>query len=262
MVKYFRIWQNKKITSGAKNIDDFIEIFENHTHILKKWKKEGVYLDPNSNIYDDHATFFTTNLQNANEEGFKQEESEELAEETESQIKHEKSDDKDNTRIYDMIKICVFSKYEIIKEQFFKTINAGFFDRITKERIGVEFGILSYQKSKKHIFQFWSISNKHRHEQMIPNFILGSRGIIYFYQINEKIEEDRLNLVKRNKSSKIPILFVGYDTILSQKPEQNDDNILLIKKYFDKFNSLYISVNNQDSMFQILDKIISLDTSE
>ena len=45
--KYFRIWQNKYITRNAKNIDDFIEIFENFTQVLKKWKEEeGVYLDP------------------------------------------------------------------------------------------------------------------------------------------------------------------------------------------------------------------------
>ena len=63
MAKYYKIWQNKGITKDAKNIDDFIETFEEYTQILKKWKKKGVYLDPNSNIYDDHATFFTTNLQ-------------------------------------------------------------------------------------------------------------------------------------------------------------------------------------------------------
>ena len=47
MKKYFRLWQNKYITRNAKNIDDFIEIFESYAKVLKKWKEEeGVYLDP------------------------------------------------------------------------------------------------------------------------------------------------------------------------------------------------------------------------
>lgn len=56
----------------------------------------------------------------------------------------------------------------------------------------------------------------------------------------------------------IPIIFVGYDSILPQNPEK-DRNILLINNYFSNFNSLYIPVEKSDSIFQIVDRNIELD---
>ena len=170
---------------------------------------------------------------------------------------------KKTTNGKNLLKICIFSRDEKIEQLFLKDIKANdLFSSSKKPDIGIHFTLLSYQGKEKYIFQFWSISNKHRHEIMIPNFVLGSGGIIYFYRINDKIEESRLKMVKENASSRIPIIFVGYDTNLPEKPDQSDQNIRLIKKYFDDFNSLYISVDTPDSMFQILDRIISLDTCE
>ena len=170
---------------------------------------------------------------------------------------------KKTTNVRNLLKVCIFSRDEKIEQQFLKDIKAkDLFSSSTKPDIGIDFTLLSYQGKEKYIFQFWSISNKHRHEIMIPNFVLGSGGIIYFYQINEKIEESRLKMVKENASSRIPIIFVCYDTILPKKPEQSDHNIPIIQKFFGDFNSLYISVDKPNSMFQILDKIISLDTSK
>jgi GTPase SAR1 family protein len=174
-----------------------------------------------------------------------------------------KKDDKKEKEKPDLFKICIFSIDEKIEQHFFEAIKVKpVFESSKKPVIVVDFVLLSYRRSKRFVFQIWSISNKSRFEIMIPNFILGSRGIIYFYDINDKIEENRLKLVKSGISPKIPILFVGYDTILPKKPEQSDDNIRLIKKYFCDFNSLYISVDKPDSWFQIVDKIISLDTGE
>ena len=104
------------------------------------------------------------------------------------------------------------------------------------------------------------MSNKPQFEFLKPSYILGSRGIIYFYNIHDKIEENRLNLVKDRFFHLIPILFVGYDSILPKNHEKIDQNIQLIKKYFRDFNTLYISVDKPDSMFQILDRIINLDS--
>ena len=56
----------------------------------------------------------------------------------------------------------------------------------------------------------------------------------------------------------IPILLIGYDSVLPQNPKKIDQNIPLIQKYFGEFNSLNISVDKPDSMFQILDRIISI----
>jgi hypothetical protein len=170
---------------------------------------------------------------------------------------------KKTTNVKNLLKVCIFSRDEKIELQFLKNIKAkDLFSSKVKLEIGIDFTVVSYQGKEKYVFQFWSISNKNCHKIMIPNFFFGSGGIIYFYQINDKIEESRLKLVKEDASSRIPILFVGYDTILPQKPEQSDHNIPIIQKYFGDFDSLYISVDKPDSMFQILDEIIRLDTSK
>jgi GTPase SAR1 family protein len=170
------------------------------------------------------------------------------------------TDDKNETEKLDRFKICMFSKDEQIIHQFFTALKVQpLFTSSKQENIGIELVVLSYQTSKRFIFQLWSISNKSRFEIMIPTYILRSRGIIYFYHITDKIEENRLKLVKNGTSPKIPILFVGYDSILPKKPELNDENIRLIQKYFGKFNSLYVSMDKPYSVFQILNRIIDLD---
>lgn len=175
----------------------------------------------------------------------------------------DKKDDKSEKDILEILKINIFSKDEEINQRFLKEIKAvDLFEGPIQLEIGVKFANLRYQTSKRYFLQFWVISNKSRFGQMIPNFLLGSRGIIYFYQINEKIEENRLKLVKSEITLKVPILFVGYDSFLPKNPEKVDPNIQIIMNYFNEFNSLYISVDNRDCMFQILDRMISLSTSE
>ena len=166
-------------------------------------------------------------------------------------------DDKNEGELPDIFKIIIFSKHEIIKQQFLKAINAiDVFDSSKKLEIGVDFAFLLYPKIK---FQFWSLSNKPQYEFLKYSYISGSRGIIYFYNIHDKIEENHLNLVIDRFFHLIPILFVGYDSVLPKNHEKIDQNIQLIKKYFRDHNSLYISMDKPDSMFQILDRIIHLD---
>jgi len=44
--KYIIIWRNKWITSNAGSIDDFIAIYGEITEKMKRWKKEGIGIDP------------------------------------------------------------------------------------------------------------------------------------------------------------------------------------------------------------------------
>ena len=255
MTKYYRIWQNRYITANAKNIDDFIEKFESLTQVLKKWKEEGVYLDPDSNIEDDQAIFITTDMQIANEEGFKQDISEELENNLNNPNKKTQKDEKE---IDDILKISIFSKDKEIKQQFLKAIKAiNVFESLKKSEIGVEFAKLVYHKSKGFRIMFYLMSNESQFKRVIPTYMKGSRGIIYFYYVNDEIEENSINGVISPEFSQIPVLFVGYDSTLPKNPEKIDRNIPLIQKYFGEFNTIYVSMGKPDSMFQILDRIIS-----
>jgi hypothetical protein len=144
-----------------------------------------------------------------------------------------KKDDKNEKEIKYLLKISLISnsKNEKIKQQFLKAIKAkDLFDSSKIADMGVGLANLEYRTSKKYLFQFWSRSNNSRFEEMIPGLILGSLGIIYFYHIDDKIEEDRLKLIKNRITFKKHLLFVGYDSILPKKTELSDHNIRLIKK--------------------------------
>lgn len=273
MKKYFRLWQNKELTRNAKNIDDFIEIFESFTQVLKKWKEIGIYLDPESNIEDDQAIFYTTNLQIANEGGFKLDISDELVKKTisvdENMDPENNAEEKkrieeilDESEIYNSLKINIFSDDDKIEQQFLKEIKAvGSFDTSYKSTIGTSMAQLIYQKGKRYRIQFWLMNIASDFQYVRPTFMRSSCGIIFFYNLNEKIDESLLDMVIKQAMTIIPILpilFVGYDSVLPKNPEKIDQNI---QKYFDEFNSLYISVDNPDSMFQILDRIISLNAA-
>ena len=68
------------------------------------------------------------------------------------------------------------------------------------------------------------------------------------------------NYKKDDKNEKeIPVIL---KINIFSKYEKIDPNIQIIQNYFNDFNSSYISVDNRDCMFQILDRIISLNTSE
>lgn len=70
MERYEYLWRNKWITTEARSIDDFIEIYESVTKLFRCWKKDGVQLDLESGIGDDYAIFFTKDSEIAKREGF------------------------------------------------------------------------------------------------------------------------------------------------------------------------------------------------
>jgi len=67
---YITIWRNKWITSNAKSIDDFINIFETLTKKFRVWKDWGIQLHDDGGIGDDYAAFITDNMDIAVKAGF------------------------------------------------------------------------------------------------------------------------------------------------------------------------------------------------
>lgn len=247
MEKYYSIWKYNWDTKKIKNVDDFIETFKNLTQILKNFKNMGIHLDPNIKIDDEGITLYTANPEISNEENLKQEDSDEL---------------KEKKKFKYTLKVSVFSRNEIIRQRFFKDIDAHYGIELSKGMNPLKNMLIGSYETKDYdfIFQFWEFSNEKAFPsmRMVSDYVIGSRVIVIFYHIDESIDEDLLNLFKDNANSKIQILFVGYDSILSENPEDNDKNIQIIQKYYNEFNSIYISTDNQDCMTLVLDKIIEL----
>ncbi|MHA1677420.1 MAG: hypothetical protein ACTSWX_11350 [Promethearchaeota archaeon] len=168
--------------------------------------------------------------------------------------------DKINEKEIDLkLKINIFVNDEKIKMKFLHSIKATeVFKKSPKSKLGAEFATLSYKNNKNFRLLFFLMSNDPVFNFIIPTYMKGSHGIIYFYQFNEKIEKDRLNLISLNVSPKTPILFVGYASNLPKNPEKIDPNISMIQNLFVNPNVQYFSVIKQDNMLQIVDRIINL----
>ena len=69
-MRYEYLWKNQNLTCNAKNIDDFIEVFEDCLVQLKEWKSEGITLDSDTAIEYDEAIFVTDDIGVAQKWGF------------------------------------------------------------------------------------------------------------------------------------------------------------------------------------------------
>ncbi len=239
MTYYSRKLQININAKNAKTIEECIRIYEERTNLLKKWKEKGIYLDTNKKNDESDVLFFTTDLMVANEEGFSPVESK-------SGIQ------------YHTYKIGIYSKFPIIKEQFLKTIHA----------MGVPRGkdsFLSYKIQENHYsLHFHSILGTSAiSTSSINKYMKNSnfQGIIHFYHIKFDMNREFrqiLKFIKWDSRYPVPILFVGYDSILPPNPEDLDKNIPIIKETTKISGSCYISIDEPNSMFQIIDKLIEL----
>jgi len=57
------------MTTEAKCIADFIKIFEDNLHLLKRWQEKGIELDPHG-VGSCYAIFYTYDPEVAHQEGF------------------------------------------------------------------------------------------------------------------------------------------------------------------------------------------------
>ncbi|MFW9939424.1 MAG: WD40 repeat domain-containing protein [Candidatus Thorarchaeota archaeon] len=72
--KYITTWRNKWLTSEEGSIDGFIKIYEETAELMKRWKAEGIILDPDiiGGVGDDYAQFCTYDENVAIKEGFEE----------------------------------------------------------------------------------------------------------------------------------------------------------------------------------------------
>ena len=73
--KYITTWRNKWLTSKAGNIDDFIKVYEETAELMRRWKSEGIIIDPDiiGSFGDDYAQFCTYDERVAIKEGCEEE---------------------------------------------------------------------------------------------------------------------------------------------------------------------------------------------
>jgi hypothetical protein len=58
MARYETIVRNKFIAIEATTFDEFVADVEEHLDMLKRWREQGVQLDPDG-VEDDYAVFYT-----------------------------------------------------------------------------------------------------------------------------------------------------------------------------------------------------------
>ncbi len=99
--KYIYGLRNKWITSRAVTIDDFIKTYEQLADKMKRWKEDGIDLDPDGCAGDDYAQFCTYDERVAIKEGFE----EEIVEEYEDDLEREESDNEFQINEYLTLKL-------------------------------------------------------------------------------------------------------------------------------------------------------------
>jgi hypothetical protein len=58
--RYVTLWRNKWLTAGARSIEDMIAALRNAANHLEEMRRDGVTLEDDGSIGDDHAHLFTT----------------------------------------------------------------------------------------------------------------------------------------------------------------------------------------------------------
>ncbi len=164
----------------------------------------------------------------------------------------------------ELLKVSILStKDESIKFKFLQAVGASKrFSSSIRAIMGVEIAISQFSASKMYSIQYWLIENATCFESLLPTFLMASWGVIYFYRISDALKRKRLASIKSGIKSKMHILFVGYDAVLPELPEEIDQNIPLIQTYFPACHSMYISVEEKgpnDALVNVLDELISFD---
>ncbi len=176
--------------------------------------------------------------------------------------------DGEATKKKELLKVSILStKDESIKFKFLQAVGASKrFSSSIRAIMGVEIAISQFSASKMYSIQYWLIENATCFESLLPTFLMASWGVIYFYRITDALKKKRLASIKSCIKSKMHILFVGYDAVLPELPEEIDQNIPLIQKYYPDSHSIYIAVDVEqpetesgDALVNVLDELISFD---
>src|SRR5947209_6372759 len=69
-MQYVLTWRNKHLTSEAKTIEEMAQAHEEAAQQLRHMQQDGVTLDPESSMEDDHAVLVTDDLAVARKYGF------------------------------------------------------------------------------------------------------------------------------------------------------------------------------------------------
>ena len=68
-VRYEHVHNNRFMDTEAKEIGDFIRLFEENLRLFKRWEEKGIKLDPHG-VGSCYAIFYTYDEKVAREEGF------------------------------------------------------------------------------------------------------------------------------------------------------------------------------------------------
>ncbi len=154
-------------------------------------------------------------------------------------------------------KFCFVSEHEEIRQLFCNTIQITQIGKNQKSSLGAKFGFTTYFPIVTgYSFQMWDLCQDPAFKSLLPIYLANIRGIIYFYPLQEAIDEKWVMRVKSRADSEANIVFVGYETGLSLEPDKKDLNRVRIQASEGPVYSCYISLDQPESMFIIMDILI------
>jgi small GTP-binding protein len=163
-----------------------------------------------------------------------------------------------------MIKVMLFGDDSSGREVLAKRFLSGTFSESTKFTHGVDFHLKSISfKGMSVSLQIWEVTNEPRFIFMLPQYCIGAKGAVIFFDISNSKTLDNISewsQILRRHDEDIPIMLVGNQTV-SNKPREvsREEGEELVKKF--KF-SKYIEISTKtgkgiDRLFQDLTELLT-----
>lgn len=139
---------------------------------------------------------------------------------------------------YGRYKMCIFGDGGVGKTTLINRYTSGKYNEGFKMTIGVDFYTKNLEIEGKRVYlQIWDFGGEHQFKHLFPNYVIGSSGGIFMYDISRFSSltnlDDWLEILKKapdEEQQHMPILLVG------GKSDLDKDNKRVIKsKYADEF---------------------------
>lgn len=119
--------------------------------------------------------------------------------------------------VYSRFKMCIFGDGGVGKTTLINRYITGKFQENFKMTIGVDFYTKDIEVDGNRVqLQIWDFAGEHQFKNLLPNYVIGSSGGIFMYDISRfsslKNLDEWLKVLKKapgEKDTSMPILLVG-----------------------------------------------------
>jgi len=165
--------------------------------------------------------------------------------------------------VHATFKIIIVGDSGVGKTTLIKRYLTGRFEFNLQRTIGVDIGVKYLEvEGMKVRLQIWDFAGQSRFNILFPNYIRGSSGVIFMYDITRRLSLENLNkwatLVKENlieKDFQIPKIIVGGKSDLHEKREIFNEETTIIAKLYNYYGMIESSSKtgqNVDKIFEVM----------